>query len=251
MINFWLSTSTSVRRKTSPFMVLVWTLLLKTLLRLSTLTSMWSLFLMMLMRSNWERLSLWKTPISFQSNLPNSLRRLMIRRSNHINLPIFSMIQSKVLKRLFRPMINQLYLVLNLFWWNSGYPRKRRSKRERRRKINKLTNLLATFWILPELTLILLKVNNQVKVIWCKEVLKAKVWCLTNTIKEDQDKEVATAVAEVAKEEVTEVVINNNMLKDLPNNQELSNNNNITLNFNNSQCPNSNLEWPHVDSTNL
>jgi len=71
-------------------------------------------------------------------------------------------------------------------------------------------------------------------------------------------KEVVNAVAEVDQEEVTEVVtwvlavINSSMLKDHHNNQVLSHNNNITmLNSNNNKYHNNNLEWPHVDSTQL
>lgn len=183
----------------------------------------------------------------------------MIRRSNHINSPIFYMIQCKVLKRLSKPMINLLHLVLNLSWWNFGFPKRRRNKRERRKRINKSTNLLATYWILPEPTHILLN-NNPVKVILCKVVLKAKVWCLTNTTKEAVLvlKEVATVVAEVAQEEVTEAVtwvaqavINNNMHRDHLNNQVLSHSNNSIPNSNNNKSPNNNLEWLHVASTQL
>lgn len=96
--------------------------------------------------------------------------------------------------------------------------------------------------------------------IWCKVVLKAKAWCQTSTIKEVvlDHKEVVNAVAEVDQEEVTEVatwvlaVINSSMLKDHHNNQVHSHNNNITmLNSNNNKYHNNNLEWPHVDLTQL
>lgn len=180
----------------------------------------------------------------------------MIKKYNHINMHISFMTPSKVLKRLFRLMINLLSSVLNLSWWNFGFPRKKRSKRERRRNHNKSINLLAIFSTLPDPTHILLKTNKQVTL---KEALKDK-WCQTNTTKEEEPvlKEVVTVVAEVAQEEVTEAVIwavqvvINNMLRDHHNNQVLShNNNNNIISSNNNKCHPNSTVWFHVDTTLL
>lgn len=166
------------------------------------------------------------------------------------------MIPYKVPKKLSRLTINQPCLDLSLFWWSYGFPKKRKSKKEERRRLNKSTNSLAVCSILPELTPIPQEWlinnnsnNNQDQVKDTCKVPKAKEWCQTNTTKEVVlvFKEVAKEVAEaVCPEEVTEVECNQAVINNITKDKVLCqvNINNIQLNISNQT--HNNLEWSNL-----
>lgn len=155
-------------------------------------------------------------------------------------------------------MTNQQCLVLSHSWWNFGFLKRRKSKRERRRNLNRLTNSWATSCNSEELTHTHLNnSNNLVKATtttttWC-QVDKDKVWaCQTNNININKEiltgnKEVIKEVAEEATEEVREAdtcKVDNNILKDHLKYQVPTVNNSPHNSNNNNKCHH-NLEWHH------